>query len=187
MPISWLFFKIHLKKLVQWAFINTVVSTISFAIFLYRVFIPWIFIERTDAEAEAPTGGCWPPDAKSWVTGKHPDAGKYWRQERRGRQRMRWLDGINDSVDMNLSKLREIVKDRKARVLQSMGSRVKCDLATEQQQQITVLLSFFIMYLFSCLSILSTHSSYFSGAFQSKLQILVQSTPNSPCKSPTRL
>ena len=42
---------------------------------------PWILIGRTDAEAEAPI--LWPPDAKSWVTGKDPDAGKDWRQEKK--------------------------------------------------------------------------------------------------------
>ena len=42
----------------------------------------WIFIGRTDAEAEAPI--LWPPDAKSWLTGKDPDAGKDWRQEEKG-------------------------------------------------------------------------------------------------------
>ena len=40
---------------------------------------PWIFIRRTDAEAEAPI--LWPPDAKSWLIGKDPDAGKDWNQE----------------------------------------------------------------------------------------------------------
>ena len=49
---------------------------------------------------------------------------------------MRWLDSITDSVDMNLSKLQEVVKDRKAYVLQSVGlKRVRQDLVTEQQQQ----------------------------------------------------
>ena len=43
---------------------------------------PWIFIGRTDAEAEAPI--LWPPDAKSWLFGKDPDAGKDWRQEKKG-------------------------------------------------------------------------------------------------------
>ena len=42
----------------------------------------WIFIRRTDAEAEAP--GLWLPDAKNWLTGKDPDAGKDWRQEDKG-------------------------------------------------------------------------------------------------------
>ena len=40
---------------------------------------PWIFIGRTDAEAEVPL--LWPPDAKSWLTGKDADAGEYWRQK----------------------------------------------------------------------------------------------------------
>ena len=43
---------------------------------------PWIFIGRTDAEAEAPI--LWPPDAKSWLIGKDPDAGNDWGQEKKG-------------------------------------------------------------------------------------------------------
>jgi len=48
------------------------------------------------------------------LTEKHPEAGKAWRQEEKGQQRMRWLVSITDSIDMNLSKLWEIVKDRGA-------------------------------------------------------------------------
>ena len=67
----------------------------------------WIFTGRTDAVAEAPL--LWPPDARSRLIGKDPDSGKDWGQKKR----MRWLDSITGSMDMNLSKLREIVEDRR--------------------------------------------------------------------------
>ena len=73
---------------------------------------PWVFTGETDAEAEAPI--LWPPDAKSWLTGKDPEAGKDWRQEEKGRQRRRWSDSITDLMDMNLSNLWEIAMDREA-------------------------------------------------------------------------
>ena len=58
---------------------------------------PWIFIGRTDAEAEVPI--LWPPDTKSQLTVKDTDAGKDCRQEENGKKRMKWLNSITNSMD----------------------------------------------------------------------------------------
>ena len=71
----------------------------------------WMFIGRTDVEAETPI--LWPPDVKSWFE-KTLMLGKIEGRRRRGWQRMRYLDGIIDSMGMALGGLWELVMDRKA-------------------------------------------------------------------------
>ena len=70
----------------------------------------WVFIGRTDAKAE--TLILWPPHVKCWVFGKDSDAGRDWEQEEKGTTEDEMAGWHTDSMDMNLSKLRELVMDR---------------------------------------------------------------------------
>ena len=65
---------------------------------------PWDFFGRNDTKAETPV--LWPPHSKrKRLMGKDSEAGRDWGQEEKGRQRMRWLDGITDLMDVSLSEL----------------------------------------------------------------------------------
>ena len=94
----------------------------------------WMFIGGTDVEAETPI--LWPPDAKSWLIWKDPDAGKDWRQEEKGTTEFEmvgwhhWFNGLGQTP-------RDGDRTGKPGVLQSIGSqRVRHNLGTEHQQHI---------------------------------------------------
>ena len=100
-------------------------------IFQARV-LEWVVTGRTHIEAEAPI--LWPPDTV-YSLEKILMLGKIEGKKRKGQQRMRWLDSITASVNMNLSKLLEIVGDRWTwHAADHRLQRAGHDLATEQQQ-----------------------------------------------------
>ena len=90
----------------------------------------WIFIGRTDVAAETPI--LWPPDVKYWFIGKDWCWEKLRARGKGDDRGIRWFNGLTDLMDLSLSKLRDLVMDRKPGVLQSMGSqRVGHNWATE--------------------------------------------------------
>ena len=87
----------------------------------------WIFIGRTDAEAETPI--IWPPDVKNWLTGKDPDAGKDWRQEEKGTTDDEMIGWHPYLMDVSLNEHLELVMDREA--WHAEVQRVRHDGVTE--------------------------------------------------------
>ena len=95
---------------------------------------PWIFIGRTDADAEAPI--LWPPDAKNWLIGKDPDAGKDWGQEEKGvteDEMVGWHHRLNGhEFEQTLGD-----GERQGSLAFIGSQRVRHDLVTEKQQQLS--------------------------------------------------
>ena len=100
---KWYFWAVVLEKTLESALDSKEIQPVS-----PKGNQPWIFIGRTDAEASV----LWLSDMKNWFTGKDLNAGKDWGRRRRGQQRVKWLDGLANSMDMNLSKLQERMEDR---------------------------------------------------------------------------
>ena len=119
---------------------------------------PWDFFGRNDAKAETPV--LWPAHVKSWLIGKAADVGRDWGQEEMGWLRMRWLDGITDSMDMSLSELQEMVMDR--------GGLACCDSWGRKESDTTEQLNWIDWRITNCVQ---TWIRYWSGGWDHLIQV----------------